>query len=248
MTTVSPPARLRQTYTGPVGTSRRRTRRAAAWRRRRAAARAEDVVRVVEVRFFVVEVVVVGVVTAASLPPPLLPPLLPRKYSAVTIPTTTTSTAQPRPDPVRRRRRGSRAAPGGRIGCISTSDSRSWRSLYSSIRSFPSRPSASAYVRRKLLTYVGPGSRSHSSFSSARRYFARIFVSDSTSEMSMRWRMRASRRVAPMSAIGTGKATRAGPSPAPLQAVLRRRAAAGSPARSAWPRRGPRGPAGGRPP
>src|SRR6185503_18967349 len=48
----------------------------------------------------------------------------------------------------------------------------------------------------------GPGSRSHSSFSSARRYFARIFVSASSSEMSIRARMRASRRVCPISGIG----------------------------------------------
>src|SRR3954465_9325417 len=81
------------------------------------------------------------------------------------------------------------------------SDRRSWRSLYSSSSSRASRPSASAYVRRNDLTYVGPGSRSHSSFSSARRYFARIFVSASISEMSMRARIRASRSVAPISGI-----------------------------------------------
>src|SRR3954449_5919925 len=72
------------------------------------------------------------------------------------------------------------------------------------MRSLPSSPSASAYVRRKLLTYVGPGSRSHSSFSSARRYLARIFVSASSSEMSIRARMRASRRVCPISGTGQG--------------------------------------------
>src|ERR671930_1437048 len=94
---------------------------------------------------------------------------------------------------------------GGAIGCSSMSDRRSWRSLYSSISSLPSSPSASAYVRRKLLTYVGPGSRSHSSFSSARRYLARIFVSDSISEMSILARMRASRRLGPMSGMGAGR-------------------------------------------
>ena len=57
------------------------------------------------------------------------------------------------------------------------------------------------------MTYVGPGRRSHSSFSSARRYLARIFVSASISEMSIRARMRASRRVAPMSGIAARKAT-----------------------------------------
>ena len=48
---------------------------------------------------------------------------------------------------------------------------------------------------------VGPGSRSHSSFSSARRYFARIFVRASISETSRWARMRASRSMAPMSGI-----------------------------------------------
>src|SRR3954447_7278796 len=48
---------------------------------------------------------------------------------------------------------------------------------------------------------VGPGSRSHSSFSSARRYLARILVSASSSEMSIRARIRASRSVAPMSGM-----------------------------------------------
>src|SRR6202012_1292301 len=56
----------------------------------------------------------------------------------------------------------------------------------------------------KLLTYVGPGKRSHSSFSSARRYLARIFVSASSSEMSIRARIRASRRLAPISGIAAG--------------------------------------------
>src|SRR5450759_3730207 len=48
---------------------------------------------------------------------------------------------------------------------------------------------------------VGPGRRLHSSFSSARRYFARILVVASISDTSMRARMRASRRVAPISGI-----------------------------------------------
>src|SRR4051795_9080906 len=105
--------------------------------------------------------------------------------------------------------------PGGAIGCSSMSDRRSWRSLYSSRSSRESSPRASAYVRRNDLTYVGPGSRSHSSFSSARRYFARILVSDSKSEMSIRARMRASRRVCPISGTGQGNLV------APLLRVVR---------------------------
>ena len=42
---------------------------------------------------------------------------------------------------------------------------------------------------------------SHSSFSIARRYFARIFVVASTSEMSIRARIRASCNVEPISGI-----------------------------------------------
>ena len=56
-------------------------------------------------------------------------------------------------------------------------------------------------MRRKLFTKVGPGSMSHSSFSIARRYFARIFVVASTSEMSIRARIRASCNVEPISGI-----------------------------------------------
>src|SRR5205823_3342683 len=76
-----------------------------------------------------------------------------------------------------------------------------WRARYSSTRALPSRPRACAYVRRKLFTNVGPGSRPHSSFSSARRYLALILVFASISETSMRARMRASRRVSPISGI-----------------------------------------------
>src|SRR4051794_14519067 len=99
------------------------------------------------------------------------------------------------------RSRARSRAPRGEIGWSSTSDRRSWRSLYSSTSIRPSRPSASAYVRRNVLTYVGPGSRSHSSFSRARRYLARIFVCASISVMSIRERIRSSRRLAPMSGI-----------------------------------------------
>src|SRR5215210_7280217 len=99
------------------------------------------------------------------------------------------------------RSRARSRAPRGEIGWRSTSDRRSWRSLYSSTSIRPSRPSASAYVRRNVLTYVGPGSRSHSSFSRARRYLARIFVCASISVMSIRERIRSSRRLAPMSGI-----------------------------------------------
>src|SRR3954467_14433569 len=48
--------------------------------------------------------------------------------------------------------------------------------------------------------------------------------------MSMRWRMRASRSVAPMSAISPRKATRAGPPRPRLQALLRPAAPAAAPA------------------
>ena len=40
-----------------------------------------------------------------------------------------------------------------------------------------------------MRTKVGPGSRSHSSFSSARRYFARILVAASTSMLQRRLRV-----------------------------------------------------------
>src|SRR5215217_4546590 len=50
----------------------------------------------------------------------------------------------------------------------------------------------------KVLTNVVPGSSPNSSFSSARRYLARIFVADSTSAMSIFWRMRASRSRSPI--------------------------------------------------
>ena len=43
----------------------------------------------------------------------------------------------------------------------------------------------------RCVTKVGPGSSAHSSFSSARRYFARIFVRSSRSAMSSRCRIRA---------------------------------------------------------
>src|ERR1700722_1764160 len=82
---------------------------------------------------------------------------------------------------------------------------------YSSTSAFASRPSAWAYVRRKLRTNVGPGSRSHSSFSRARRYLARIFVCASISDTSIRARIRASRRVAPLSAISAQQASDSDP-------------------------------------
>src|SRR3954463_6826078 len=53
--------------------------------------------------------------------------------------------------------------------------------------------------------------------------------------MSMRWRMRASRSVAPMSAISPRKATRAGPPRPRLQALLRPAGPAAAPGRG--PRR-----------
>src|SRR3954453_16650422 len=89
----------------------------------------------------------------------------------------------------------------GPNGVRSCDDGRSNRCRYSSTSSRESSSRYSAYVRRNVLTKVGPGSRSHSSFSSARRYFARIFVAASTSVMSMRRRMRVSRSVSPISGM-----------------------------------------------
>src|ERR1700683_3956879 len=60
---------------------------------------------------------------------------------------------------------------------------------------------------------------SHSSFSIARRYLARIFVRTSTSLMSIRARMRASRRVAPIS----GKAPKATEASGPDRSLSPRR-------------------------
>ena len=73
------------------------------------------------------------------------------------------------------------------------------RELYSSTNGWPSRPSDSAYERRKPRTYVGAGRMSKCSSSSARRYFGRIFVRSSSSGKSRFWRRRASRRLEPMS-------------------------------------------------
>ena len=55
------------------------------------------------------------------------------------------------------------------------------RELYSSTNGWPSRPSDSAYERRKPRTYVGAGRMSKRSSSRARRYFGRIFVRSSSS-------------------------------------------------------------------
>ncbi len=129
------------------------------------------------------------------------PPLTSAITSATMIrPITPTATMYPRDGPlgfVRLRWRWGVETIGSSIASLG----RSWCRRYSSTMDLPSRPSASAYVRRKLLTKVGPGSRPHSSFSSARRYFARIFVVASISETSMRARIRASRSVAPISGI-----------------------------------------------
>ena len=70
------------------------------------------------------------------------------------------------------------------------------------------------------MTNVGPGSSSHSSLSSARRYLARIFVADSTSAMSIRRRMRASRRVSPISGMSPGEASRSGSSGTGTESLL----------------------------
>ncbi len=50
--------------------------------------------------------------------------------------------------------------------------------------------------------YVSPGRISKSSSSSARTYFARTFVASSTSVKSSPWRVRASRRLFPISNTG----------------------------------------------
>ena len=73
------------------------------------------------------------------------------------------------------------------------------RELYSSTNGCPSRPSDSAYERRKPRTYVGAGRMSKRSSSSALRYFGLIFVRSSSSGKSRFWRSRASRRLEPMS-------------------------------------------------
>src|SRR3954452_9688436 len=86
-------------------------------------------------------------------------------------------------------------------GVMSIPAGRSKRCLYSSTSSRASSSRYLAYVRRNVLTNVGPGRSSHSSLSSARRYFARIFVAASTSAMSIRRRIRASRRVSPISGM-----------------------------------------------
>src|SRR5262245_28833417 len=88
-----------------------------------------------------VEGVDAGGVLAPEPPSSLLP--LPITHNAASRPTTTTATSHPRGIAARGRRERSRR-PGGAIGCSSTSERRSWRSLYSSMRSLPSSPSASA--------------------------------------------------------------------------------------------------------
>ena len=82
---------------------------------------------------------------------------------------------------------------------ISSSPPTAKRELYSSTKGWPSRPSASAYERRKPLTYVGAGRMSNCSSSSARRYLGRIFVRSSSAAKSSSWRILASRRLEPMS-------------------------------------------------
>src|SRR6266545_4806192 len=88
-----------------------------------------------------VDCVAGGGVLLSGPPSPSL--RLPITHSPTSSPTTTTATSQPRGIAARGRRRRSRW-PGGAIGCSSTSLRRSWRSLYSSMRSLPSSPSASA--------------------------------------------------------------------------------------------------------
>jgi len=92
------------------------------------------------------EVLVEGVDTGGGVlpsPPPSPWLRLPITHRPASSPRTTTATSHPRGMAARGRRRRSRC-PGGAIGCSSTSLRRSWRSLYSSMRSLPSSPSASA--------------------------------------------------------------------------------------------------------
>src|SRR5664279_3702138 len=60
-----------------------------------------------------------------------------------------------------------------------------------------------AYERRKPLTYTGPGKTSKSSVSRASKYLPRILVRPSTSLMLRPLRIRASRKLLPISIIGT---------------------------------------------
>ena len=136
----------------------------------------------------------------ASSPPPSSSLARPIATSAATMPTSTSRISEP--GPMRGPWRRSRPATAGGPSGASISSSRSKPARYSSTSTCGSRPSISAYVRRNVLTNVGPGSIENSSFSSARRYFARIFVRASTSAMSRRWRIRASRSVSPMLGIG----------------------------------------------
>src|SRR6185312_12774534 len=91
------------------------------------------------------EDVVVGVETGGGVLPWPSPPWLrlPMTHSPASSARTTRPTSHPRERAARGRRRRSRW-PGGAIGCSSTSERRSWRSLYSSMRSLPSSPRASA--------------------------------------------------------------------------------------------------------
>src|SRR5262245_57565520 len=77
------------------------------------------------------------------------------------------------------------------------------RDMYSSTNRCPSRSRWSAYVRRNPLTYAWLGRTSKFSASSALRYLARIRVACSTSGISRPLRARASRRLLPISNIGT---------------------------------------------
>src|SRR5437763_8639102 len=152
------------------------------------------------------------------LPPPPPPPPLARPMIARSRRTANTPPASSRPGltaiagPATRRSCGGRARVGGAKLGASSSPRGSCCARNSSTSRWASRPRYSAYVRRKLLTYVVPGSIANSSFSSARRYFARILVAASTSVMSRPCRMRASRSLSPMGCIGvySGAAVRLG--------------------------------------
>ena len=126
--------------------------------------------------------------------PPNFHATMTRAASAAT-PTRPSSTAR-RSNPCSTGLRRARCA--DRAGA-SSKPSATKRESYSSTYSCPSRPRKSAYVRRKPFTYGSAGSASNCSSSIARRYFPRIFVASSTCAIVIPWRVRASRRLFPIS-------------------------------------------------
>src|SRR5271168_764508 len=176
-----PSSPIRHTYTTAVGRSASATSSVAGARWRATAA------------FECLELALPCVTASVELPVVLLgelPPVISSTTSStITAPIALTAIRKPReeppPDPERPPpclvperppacppRRGEPERVRGRLLCgVETIGSsiaslgRSWWRRYSSTSAFASRSSACAYVRRKLLTNVGPGNRPHSSFS-----------------------------------------------------------------------------------